>query len=245
MSSHPENTVAKYTTRLPSRIDLTGDWEVGLVEITYPRSYFNIDNDDCVVEVCEGNKNWISGDERKHRKYTIPNGYYSNIRSVIDTLNHMMVKNRESTKVIFKFKGFVNIKIDDLNTIVILSDELVRILGFTDRRFYEGEHVASSAPDLRRRYFLIYVYCDLVESTTVGDVRVPLLRTVVDNDKRTEIAYVSYVNPIYVPLQKRHFDTVDINIMTDEGKPVPFTNGKSLVVLHFRRSSDPYLLLSK
>jgi hypothetical protein len=79
----------------------------------------------------------------------------------------------------------------------------------------------------------------------VSDVRVPLLRAVVDNDKRTEIAYVTYDNPIYVPLQKKHFDSVEINIMTDEGQPVPFTTGKSVVVLHFRRSSNPYFLLSR
>ena len=244
MTSHPENTVAQYTTRLPSRIDLTGDWEVGLVEITYPRSYFNVDNDDCTINLYHGTEQWIDADESTERTYTIPNGYYSNIRSIIEAIEYLLAQGNES-KVFFRFKNFVTIEVASMDTIVVLSDELSRLLGFTQNAFYEGEHVAPSVPDLRRPYFLIYVYCDLVESTIVGDVRVPLLRSVVDNDKRTEIAYVTYVSPIYVPLQKKHFDTIEINIMTAEGKPVPFTKGTSLVVLHFRRSSNPYLLLSK
>jgi len=42
----------------------------------------------------------------------------------------------------------------------------------------------------------------------------------------------SFLKPIlYVPLQKKQFDTVEIKIMTDTGLPVPFLPGKSFVVL--------------
>jgi len=33
MDYYPENTVARFTTKLPSNIDLDGEWEVGLSEI--------------------------------------------------------------------------------------------------------------------------------------------------------------------------------------------------------------------
>jgi len=50
------------------------------------------------------------------------------------------------------------------------------------------------------------------------------------------------LNPIlYVPLQKKNFDTVEINIMTDTGVPVPFRYGKAFVVLEFRRSIHAHL----
>jgi len=39
-----------------------------------------------------------------------------------------------------------------------------------------------------------------------------------------------------VPLQKKkNFDTVEVNIMSDTERPVPFRYGKSFVVLEFRR----------
>jgi len=40
---------------------------------------------------------------------------------------------------------------------------------------------------------------------------------------------------LYIPLQKKNFDTVEINIMTDTGEPVRFAHGKSVVVLEFKR----------
>ena len=33
MQYYPDNTAARYTTKLTSPIELEGDWEVGLVEI--------------------------------------------------------------------------------------------------------------------------------------------------------------------------------------------------------------------
>jgi len=41
--------------------------------------------------------------------------------------------------------------------------------------------------------------------------------------------------PLYIPLQKTHFDTIEINIMCDTGEPVPFAHGKSFAVLEFKR----------
>jgi len=41
--------------------------------------------------------------------------------------------------------------------------------------------------------------------------------------------------PLFVPLQKKNFDNIEINIMIDTGEPVPFMGGKSVVVLEFKR----------
>jgi len=44
-------------------------------------------------------------------------------------------------------------------------------------------------------------------------------------------------NPIlYVPLQKKNVDTVEVNLVTDGGQPVFFRYGKVFVVLEFRRN---------
>ena len=51
-------------------------------------------------------------------------------------------------------------------------------------------------------------------------------------------------NPtLYVPLQKKCFDTVEIDMMNDTGDPVPFLSGKSFVVLEFRRVIHPYFAI--
>jgi len=41
--------------------------------------------------------------------------------------------------------------------------------------------------------------------------------------------------PLFVPVQKKIFDTIEINLMTDTGYPAPFSSGKSNVVLELKR----------
>jgi len=76
----------------------------------------------------------------------------------------------------------------------------------------------------------LFVYCDLLEPVFVGDTKAPLLR-IVDKPRRVGGNAHRVMNRVlYVPLQKKCFDTVEINIMTDTGQPVAFLPGKSFVV---------------
>ena len=42
MDNYKGNSLAYFTTKLPNAIDLTGDWEVGLVENQYPHNWYNV-----------------------------------------------------------------------------------------------------------------------------------------------------------------------------------------------------------
>ena len=70
----------------------------------------------------------------------------------------------------------------------------------------------------------------------------PLLRPVVVRGKPGDQISEKYINSMYLPVQKKSFDSIEINIMTDTGSPVPFIDGRSMVLLHFRRSNNPYFL---
>jgi len=91
------------------------------------------------------------------------------------------------------------------------------------------------------------MYCDLLEHVMVGDIKATLLRIVsrkmavsrVDD----EVEHTAF-NPLqYVLLQKNSFDTIDILLATDYGELLLFVPGKAIVVLEFRRTVHPYLLL--
>jgi len=102
---------------------------------------------------------------------------------------------------------------------------------------------AERSINLRDNICSTYVYCDLVEHVPVGDTKASLLR-IVDKPKRVGGNVHQVMNPIvYVPLQKKCFDTVEINIMTDCGLPVPFISGKSFVVLEFRHVVHPHFAI--
>jgi len=89
----------------------------------------------------------------------------------------------------------------------------------------------------------IRLYCDLLEHVPVGDTKAPLLRIV---DKSTELegnVHRVFNSTLYVPLQKKCFDTVEIDMMIDTGDPVPFLSGMSFVVFEFRRVIHPYFAI--
>jgi len=47
MDSYPQNTVAQYTTKLKGQIELDGEWEVGLTEISFPCDVDNVREGEC------------------------------------------------------------------------------------------------------------------------------------------------------------------------------------------------------
>jgi len=81
-----------------------------------------------------------------------------------------------------------------------------------------------------------------LEHIPVGDTKAPLLRIVHTASKSGDIVHMIYEKPLYVPLQQKNFDSIEIDIRSDTGNPIPFEYGKVIVTLHFRLSKSPYLL---
>lgn len=86
---------------------------------------------------------------------------------------------------------------------------------------------------------LMFVYCDLVEPRIVGDVYAPLLRVVQACGKEYSVYGQSEMRvlspPHYLPLMLTSFRTIEINIRTHTGEPMPFEYGTLTTTLHFRR----------
>lgn len=61
MDSFPNNTLASVTTRLPHMLDLDGSWEMGLAEIQYPHSWYNVRKHEL----------WILFTVRHHEKHIL------------------------------------------------------------------------------------------------------------------------------------------------------------------------------
>ena len=127
---------------------------------------------------------------------------------------------------------------------MVFSDTLARVLGFRGTTFEQGK-VYRGKLSMGNDPSTMYVYCDPIEHVIVGDVRAPLLRTFGMEKSSNDVVHRTFPNMVYVPIQKKQFDTIEVNIMTDTGEPMPFAPGKSTVLLHFRRSSNPYFLLQR
>ena len=75
MDAFPENTLTHYVTKLPNRFDLLGEWEVGLSEIQYPISWYNVSKEDVQLEMYHVDPSSSSGAAAIH-DVSPPPGHY-------------------------------------------------------------------------------------------------------------------------------------------------------------------------
>ena len=120
-----------------------------------------------------------------------------------------------------------------------MSRALADMLGFNSEGPYSsvGIHHADHVIDLDNNLRMLYVYSDIASFSLVGDTRVPLLRVVDTQGTYGQMVSATFTHPHYVPLAHSDFETIEINISNELGKPVPFEFGKSVVTLHFRRKN--------
>ena len=48
---YPENTVTRFTTKLPNNIDVDGEWKVALSEISVPSRVYNVMEGLCYYDI--------------------------------------------------------------------------------------------------------------------------------------------------------------------------------------------------
>ncbi len=177
----------------------------------------------------------------KKRTFSLKEGLYHSLEHVVESLNHMM-KNAyhpHKPKVRFYFNTankHVFMKVYEDTEMVNFHPELAQLLHFDSRIWYKGsaKFEGKTGVDIHRDSLAVYVYCDLVEHRPVGDVMAPLLRIVPTVDKSADIIHRIYEKPHYISLAKRQFNTVEILLATDNGKPLQLESGTTVVTLHLR-----------
>lgn len=208
--------------------------------------------------------------EAINRMYKIPPGYYSDVTDIIKKMNDKMYNDLTSkpfnnidpngkligaTKFVAAFipqieydnvskrvkynpKGGFSIKFSKtLSSILGFEKNSIKVTG-GDNPQIEATFVA----DLLASVNHIYVYCDVVEAVPVGDTVAPLLRVVEARSSRNGVIHINFNPARYLPVQKKNFDTIELDIRTDTGSLVPFEHGKVYCVLHFRRAINNHLL---
>ena len=94
--------------------------------------------------------------------------------------------------------------------------------------------IAEANPDIHAGQYSLFVYCNVVRPQIVGNTLAPILRAVSIRGRYGEVINELYDNPHYVPVLKKEFDNIEINISDDMGHLVNFNYGKVFVKLHFR-----------
>ena len=138
-----------------------------------------------------------------------------------------------------RFKDDVKLSLDTLNRKVtvhlqnkaeVYFSDIGQMLGFSP------SNVISKTSTAEHSFHDLYVYCDIIQSQYVGDALVPLLRIVPVEGKDGQRISKSFVCPQYVPVSRKQFESIEVNIKRDTGETVPFEFGRVLLTLHFRQS---------
>lgn len=248
MQYFPDNKTTNFVTQLPQQLKLDGQWEVALVEIQYPHSFYTVnDHENIIYYTLEhyGKKNSLEKTASLKKKTRIPAGNYDSINDVIHELNEnkeldfytTFTYNVETNRVTVDFKDIKNyiFKICSLK----LSPKFSLQLGYEPQTNLFENRLARNPPNLLLGIpHQLFVYCDIVIPQLVGDVITPLLRVVPVNTSKYVYGsnkMVTYTAPHYIPVLKREFQNVEIDIRCDKGYATPFHFGTLCVKLHFRR----------
>ena len=268
MQFYPDNTVTHYTTRLSNAISLSGDWEVGLVEIQYQHTWSNLDEYEGRISYAR-TINLAMGKRSTIQKIiSLPQTYYETPAELVQVINECLsdedkamstyvenIGRQESDlspKISFRYNGITKRITTNVGkgTRVHFSSLLCSMMGIDphlqnpivndDDIPFEWKTYYTC--DMNRGFTALYVYCNVLEHVPVGDTKAPLLRIVHAAGKSEEIVNAIYEKPLYVPVQRKNFDSIEIDIKTDTGQPIPFAHGKVIVTLHFRLCKIPYLI---
>ena len=243
----PGNSAANFKTRLATPISLVGEWDVALYEIHYKRLWHAINPIDAEI-IYEINPPSTAEESSTHRAtVSLYKGYYSTIEEVVNSLNSLFINLKTAQKLervptfgynSRKKKFHVDLQPGES---LHFKPKLAAMLGITtnpvhcgnESMKYQGEDLFN----LDETIHTLYVYCDIIENMPVGSDEAPLLRIVGVDAKQGEIVRKTYDNPMYIPVRIKKFDTVEINIKSNTGEPVPFQYSKSEVILHFRKQN--------
>ena len=239
MDYYPDNTLAHYFTKLPQTINLDeGAWDVMLVEMQYPHTWFN-------GSMSEKEKCGLQSPRAPSIRRIMLQGLYNTAEDLIEQLNAM---SGERSPIVFRYNKWTQkaqIVVRGGSSIQ-LSPTLQHILGFKLAHYSNTGHsktmrtaVADRTVDVKDGFYSLYVYCNLLTPRPVGDTMVPLLRIVPVKGTYGEEISKTYENVHYHPIQQKRFDTVEMDIRDDTGRPVPFERGKVVVTLHFKKRRSP------
>ena len=252
MDVFPDNTLSDYTVKLDPPLNLNGNYEVGLCEITYPRSWLNVKQDEMYISMAltgEGGK--LDG----HNFVSLPEGHYDSVDNLIAVLNELIPQKfvhsrpppfgkipKEVWRNMFYYKvqvGKVQLTLPP-KVRIHMSKPLAHVLGFKNQIHEGGQHVfADHVANINQNLGTLYVYISIIEDRRVGDTLAPLLRLVPLNNPRGSASFQSFHNIQFAPLKYTSFDRVTVVIRNGRGEKVAFEGGEVILTLQVQRQTLP------
>ena len=247
----PDNTLSSFTNFLPEQVNLEGQWEVAISEISYTSMY---------QKITEVKFNFFDKKLSKSTStYSIEPCLYTSITDILEAMNTLIQgrNNHNETcitvKVSQRTQKVVIMIANDSSGLAFCSTDLGHIFGnnvgnvFGVLMIGKGPHEAEFANNIVRIHSLM-IYSDIVEYNIVGDTRAPLLRcfTFISKLKGGDIIttgqymnHQTFSNLQFRPLIENSFHSIHNDLRDPSGQKLPFVSvGITRLVLMFRKASN-------
>ena len=241
------NTGSNFTNNLPNKLQLPGDWYVGISEIIYPYNWNNLKNKNRIT---------VYEDMRKLTEETIHPGHYETNEDLIKYLNSLLEKMLKESGVPYSKISF---QIDPQGHTVVkfytitrpnsdkiipriytftLTEEIWHILGFhlikSDTIIMENIR-SEDLPNVHNEQSLMFIYSNIIDDQMVGGKNIKLLRLLTTNGKYSRYTHKIF-NPVhYIKVSKPTIQNISISIKDIFDQDFNFTSGIVAVKLHFKK----------
>ena len=241
----PANTLGSFTNFLPEQLNLEGQWEVAISELSYPSMYQN---------VTEGKFMFFDKKLSKSSEfYYLEPRLYPFITDIVEAMNSLFQERHNHSENCITVKVSQRTQkvylANDRSGLAFFSTDLEHILGSNVGNEFgvmlrrKRPHKPEFAYDIVRIHSLM-IYTDLI----VGDTKTPLLRCFPFISKlnagdifttRQYMNYQTFSNLQIRPLLKKFFHSIHIDLRDISGEKIPFVSvGITCLVLMFRKASN-------
>ena len=199
LSIFPDNKTTSYHVKLPQIINLNGNWEVGLYTISYPNTWYTLQNLDNHYTI------YYSKDGFLFDTAIVDSGYYGTTNELVKSVNASLKKetrndnirlsyNVRTEKVTIHLKnGYQMVIRGRISIIQGFGGKEVKIIKTTVSP-YVADLLGSTT---------LYIYCDIVQPQVVGDTNAKLLKSVPVQGKMGDVVTKTFTNIQYVPVLLR------------------------------------------
>lgn len=231
----PENRANHFFTSYHSALDFKHTrWEVAIVEISYPHSWYNVDTEDRIIETFWLHSG-ITGDEYKERVFSISTGFYATPQILLDEINRNLPDNFSLEHIALSNK--IKLTLPPRSSINF-SSNLKFLLGF-EKAEMNNSHTAERCIDMMINKNILYIYSNITKEIIVGHYFVPLLRTLVTSiDNHGDYVNESFKTPHYLPISTSRINHIEIEIRDGLGDLIDFKFGRVSIKLHFRQKTS-------
>ena len=184
--------MARFTTLLHNKIEVTGDWEVALLQVSWPGKVINITNASFTISRFDKANRPL----RPKHNQTIPAGFYPTVGTLMTKLFKTIYEHGVDDNIPVSWKvdpvskklevSFTGQAPEDHFWILFKSDDLSNTLGVTDAicgtvesQRQKGFAALGAYPvELQGGRHTMFIYCDLVQNELLGDSQAALLRVI-------------------------------------------------------------------